>query len=103
MSEKDIMKIKKIFEDYSIELDDSGHNLIENDGYYYECARRIYWAGYRLPSEFEVLGDEEIRYKLEQIQPEGFNWADTTDTEMSKFRAIAQAQLDKDQRQIKGE
>jgi len=70
--EAQIAKIKKIFETYSLELDDSGQDLIENDGFYYEYARRIYHAGYRklpqekpplvydarkLTSELKVFGD----------------------------------------------
>ena len=43
------------------------------------------------PVQLEVLGEKEIRYKLELIQPEGFNWADATETEMIKFKAISQA------------
>lgn len=52
-------------------------------------------AGY-IPVELvqlEMLGDKEIRYKLEEIQPEGFDWTDITDTEMIKFRAISQATI----------
>lgn len=56
--------IKKIFEDYSLELDDSGQDLIENDGFYYEYARRIYNAGYRkLPKDKPPLLDDEEVYK----------------------------------------
>ena len=45
------------------------------------------------PVQLEVLGEKEIRYKLELIQPEGFNWADATETEMIKFKAISQATI----------
>ncbi len=48
-------------------------------------------AGYRLIPELRVLSDEEIRAKLEQIQPEGFDWANPTDSEMIKFKAISEA------------
>lgn len=41
----------------------------------------------------KMLGDEKIRYKLEAIQPEGFDWADVTKADMIKFKAIAQLQL----------
>jgi len=40
----------------------------------------------------KIISDKEIRFELEQIQPEGFDWALTTDSEMIKFDAIAQAQ-----------
>ena len=60
-------------------------------------------AGYHLPVELKALGDEDIKYKLEQIQPEGFDWENTTFAEMIKYRAIAQAQVDDCMRQIKGE
>ena len=60
-----------------------------------DLAQSIIKAGY-LPVELvqlEGLGDKEIRYKLEEIQPEGFDWTDITDTEMIKFRAISQATI----------
>ena len=38
----------------------------------------------------EQLNAKEIKRRLEEIQPEGFNWSDTTDSEMIKFLAIAQ-------------
>lgn len=40
----------------------------------------------------KIISDKEIRFELEQIQPEGFDWALTTDSEKIKFDAIAQAQ-----------
>ena len=40
----------------------------------------------------KIISDKEIRFELEQIKPEGFDWALTTDSEMIKFDAIAQAQ-----------
>ena len=36
------------------------------------------------------MNDDEIKEVLRKIQPEGFNWVDNTETEMVKFRAIAQ-------------
>lgn len=41
-----------------------------------------------------LLKDEQIKDKLEKIQPEGFDWVTITDSEMIKFKAIAKAQLD---------
>ena len=52
--------------------------------------------------KFKVLSDEEIRNKLTEIQPEGFNWSGITETEMVKFKAIAQAQTDYCQKQLEG-
>ena len=40
-----------------------------------------------------LIGEKEIRDKLGALQPDGFNWVDLTDTEMLKFKAIAQAQF----------
>lgn len=45
--EKGIIGIEAILKAYSLELDDSGQDYIENEGFYYEYARRIYNAGYR--------------------------------------------------------
>lgn len=45
--EQGIREIEQILKDYSFELDDSGQDWIENEGFYYEYARRIYNAGYR--------------------------------------------------------
>jgi len=52
--EEEIIGIKKILTNYSLELDDTRQDLIENDGFYYEYARRIYNAGYRLESLIRV-------------------------------------------------
>ncbi len=41
------------------------------------------------------LTDEGIIRTLERIQPEGFDWATTTASEMIKFRAVIKAQLAK--------
>ena len=46
------------------------------------------------------LNDEEIKEKLGEIQPEGFDWVNVTETEMVKFRAIAQAQHDFDMKEF---
>ena len=43
-----------------------------------------------------VISDKEIRYKLEEIQPEGFDWSIISDSEMVKFKAVAQTQLEAD-------
>jgi len=44
----------------------------------------------------KILTNDQINDKLEQIQPEGFDWTDPTDTELVKFRALLQSQLDQD-------
>ena len=44
----------------------------------------------------KILTNDQINDKLEQIQPEGFDWTDPTDTELVKFRALLQAQADQD-------
>ena len=43
-------------------------------------------VGYCLPPELKVLSDEEIKAKLKEIEPEGFNWTDMTNQEIIKFR-----------------
>lgn len=51
-----------------------------------------------LSLRLKALSDERIKEKLGEIQPEGFDWIDPTETEMVKFRAISQATVDKDRR-----
>ncbi len=41
-----------------------------------------------------LLSDKQIKDKLQEIQPEGFDWATCTESEMIKFRAIAKAEFD---------
>ena len=72
-----------------------GERLLIRDELTNKILYLIKKAGY-FPVELvqlEGLGDKEIRYKLEEIQPEGFDWTDITDTEMIKFRAISQAAI----------
>ena len=79
------------------EKDHPGETL-RTDSYCNKCfAGQIVFitekAGYR--KQPELLTEAEIKDKLETIQPDGFNWTDTTDAEMIKFKAISQAQQDK--------
>ena len=58
-----------------------------------ELAEHLIRLGYLPiePVQLEVLRDEKIKWELEKIQPEGFDWVSTTPNEMVKFKAISQA------------
>ena len=42
-----------------------------------------------------LLTPAEIKNKLEEIEPDGFDWTSITDTEMIKFLTISKATHDK--------
>lgn len=44
--ERQIKAMEDIFHSYSLELDDSGQDWIDNEGFYYEYARRLANAGF---------------------------------------------------------
>ena len=53
-------------------------------------AKQVLAKGWEVVEGAELTG-KEIKEKLEEIQPEGFDWVNITEAEMYKFKEIARA------------